>query len=171
MGSHRTPPWPETFLDKGLKRGICRWCGESIQREDGKGINYRKRWHSECLSIFNVVMFPNAMRRKVHERDRGVCACCNGDFDSGAWRHGGWEADHIVALSVAPRDIQYWQIDNVQTLCKKCHGTKSGEDRKKYNQLRACGELPYDLAMGNPPRDEKPPPRKAPRDSWLHEGV
>ena len=73
------------------------------------------------------------LRKRVFERDQGICAKC-GRFDAK------WEADHLVALWTGGKDA----LDNMQTLCRRCHLAKSvGETpvRAKTDRLRARHEL------------------------------
>lgn len=68
------------------------------------------------------------LRKRVFERDGGICAKC-GRFDAK------WEHDHIVALWSGGKD----DLDNSQTLCRRCHLGKSvGETpvRAKTDRLR-----------------------------------
>lgn len=73
------------------------------------------------------------LRKKVSDRDQGICASCQ-RFDP----H--WEADHIVALWEGGNDA----LENLQTLCRHCHGAKTKTDapiRAKSDRLRAKDEL------------------------------
>jgi 5-methylcytosine-specific restriction protein A len=73
------------------------------------------------------------LRKKVAERDSGVCAIC-GRYDSK------WQADHRLALSMGGRD----DLDNLQTLCRLHHGEKTVSEaapRAKANRLRERAEL------------------------------
>lgn len=57
------------FTDKG----VCRWCG----KPPPKG---RRSWCSDaCVEEFTVRAWPQKMRQKTLERDRGVCAACGRD--------------------------------------------------------------------------------------------
>ena len=73
------------------------------------------------------------LRAKVLERDEGRCCQC-GRFDPR------WEADHAVALWEGGKDT----LENLQTLCRRCHSGKSKSDapvRAKTDRLRAKAEL------------------------------
>ena len=72
------------------------------------------------------------LRKKVHERDQGICACC-GRYDAK------WQADHKNPLWQGGKD----HIDNLQTLCRHCHLSKTvGETpvRAKTDRLAARHE-------------------------------
>lgn len=52
--------------------GRCRWCGESVRPP-------RRSWCSDgCVSEYQALQ-PDALRRAVFERDRGICALCGRD--------------------------------------------------------------------------------------------
>lgn len=73
------------------------------------------------------------IRRKVYERDGGICAKC-GRYDP-KWQH-----DHILALWSGGKDT----LENSQTLCRNHHIEKSiGETpvRAKTDRLRDRDEL------------------------------
>lgn len=54
------------------------------------------------------------LRKKVFERDQGLCARC-GRYDPK------WEADHVLPLSLGGRD----DLANFQTLCRIHHRDKT----------------------------------------------
>lgn len=73
------------------------------------------------------------LRKRVFERDGGVCACC-GRFDPK------WEHDHVTALWEGGKDT----LENSQTLCRHCHLSKTTRDvpvRAKTDRLRARHDL------------------------------
>lgn len=73
------------------------------------------------------------LRKRVQERDQGICAKC------GRYDHK-WECDHVLALWSGGKD----EIDNCQTLCRRCHVAKSvGETpvRAKTDRLKARHDL------------------------------
>ena len=146
QGSFRYPPKPDSYYTK--IEGQCRWCGNMILNEDGT-INSRRNWHENCSEEYMFYYHSGATRQKVYERDLGKCNYC-GDISTR------WELDHINPLSEqknVPRDEMdwsYWSMENLQTLCYKCHKKKSGkeisekfklkrEDKKKVNWKKIKG--------------------------------
>lgn len=113
-------------------RGICRWCGITILKEDGS-VNRRKTFCTQvCVTYYLVRADPSKMREFVFFRDRGKCARCGFQH---LFLQGEWEADHVLPLMIAFGDPSYWEPDNVVLLCTTpCHKDKSAEDRRKYRK-------------------------------------
>jgi 5-methylcytosine-specific restriction protein A len=106
---------------------------------------------------------PGYIREKVLERDRGVCAGCGIDclhaerqlkrlrgaarlkaaLDWGlraGYRNTLWDADHIVPVVEGGGECD---LENIRTLCLKCHRTATAELRKR--RLSASGAaMPVD---------------------------
>ncbi len=144
MTTHRRPEI--RFSD--APQGICRWCGEEILFESGdkKGsVNRRRRWHRECVDVYNT-SDPREARRRIRKRDRGRCAGCGVDTyqvrrelrkigrgRARAIRERGykpgqsfWELDHIVPLI----DEGSHDDQNLQTLCTPCHSKKTAAEAR-----------------------------------------
>lgn len=69
------------------------------------------------------------LRRKVWERDQGVCAEC-GRYSA----H--WEHDHVIPLHLGGADT----LENSRTVCKSCHKRKSNGElttKAKADRLAA----------------------------------
>lgn len=45
-----------------------------------------------------------------------------------------WQHDHIRPLIEANGDIAFWQLDNIQTLCTRCHVQKGKEDNRRRKE-------------------------------------
>ena len=94
-----------------------------ILNEDGS-INGRKHWHTECATQYMIIYHSREQRAQVFTRDRGVCNHCGKSS-------GRWDVDHIKPLveqrGVSEHNIDwsYYAMENLQTLCKKCHKAKS----------------------------------------------
>jgi 5-methylcytosine-specific restriction endonuclease McrA len=138
------------------EQGTCRWCGEAILHSDGEKagtINRRRRWHPECVEIYNA-SDPREARRRIRRRDRGICAECRVDtyavrreikkigrgrtreLRSRGYkpRQSLWELDHIVPLI----DGGTHDDENLQTLCTPCHTRKTAaEARARAERARA----------------------------------
>lgn len=123
MTIHRIPPKPEYF--DTVPEGTCRWCNKEIGLTP-KGRASKARWHPLCFSEYKFLFWPSTTRLVVWKRDNGRCATCNTVCDrKGA---NGWNMDHITPLIEANFDIQYWQLSNLQTLCKPCHKVKTSAE-------------------------------------------
>ena len=69
------------------------------------------------------------LRRKVFDRDQGVCAEC-GRFSAR------WEHDHVIPLHMGGADT----LENSRTVCKSCHKRKSNGElttKAKADRLAA----------------------------------
>ena len=123
-GNFRKPPKPDSYYTK--IKGQCRWCGNMIVNEDGT-INERRSWHEECATEYMIIYHSREQRAQLRKRDKGVCNHC-GKQDLY------WQADHIRPLveqkGVEEKDLDwsYYKLENLQTLCKKCHRKKTNEE-------------------------------------------
>lgn len=129
-------------LDKGANgRNLCRWCDLEVP---GGRITFCSEW---CVNEWKLRSDPGYLRQRVLERDRGVCALCSLDTLK-AWRRicriplprrtevlrewgirpgvrkSLWDADHIVPVSRGGGECD---LDNLRTLCLKCHRLVTGE--------------------------------------------
>jgi 5-methylcytosine-specific restriction endonuclease McrA len=146
MTAHRRP----TIQFSDAPQGTCRWCGESILHAVGDHageINRRRRWHPECVEIYNA-SDPREARRIVRKRDRAICAHCQLDTkklkremkgrgrakklrEQGfVPRHSLWELDHILPLI----DGGSHALENLQTLCTPCHKAKTANEARERAQ-------------------------------------
>lgn len=116
---HRLPPMPSWFMDAPW--GTCRWCNKTIYKDDGITENKRRRWHPECVHKYLIISDHRYAKRQVKKRDKAICASC-GAFCRYRYE---WNCDHIKPLIDAGKDISFWEIDNLQTLCIKCHNKKT----------------------------------------------
>ncbi len=64
-----------------------------------------------------------ALRKKVEERDQCVCQVCGWDdkIYPRAWQR--WQIHHVIAIIEGGTTT----MDNLITLCQKCHGKQTQE--------------------------------------------
>ena len=135
-------------LPKGENgRNLCRWCNLEVPHG-------RKTFCSDwCVDEWRLRTDPGYVREKVLERDRGICAHCGVDClaawknlkrlrgaaqlkarmewglrPGSAGRKSLWDADHIVPVVEGGGECD---LQNIRTLCLKCHRTVTSELRQK----------------------------------------
>jgi 5-methylcytosine-specific restriction endonuclease McrA len=97
-----------------------------IVNEDGT-INERKSWHKDCATEYMIIYHSKEQRAWLRKRDGGKCNHCGVVGKR-------WDADHIKPLveqkGVKAEDLDwsYYSLDNLQTLCKKCHRKKTNSE-------------------------------------------
>ena len=155
MSTQRTMPggWADRDgLAKGPNgRNLCRWCNLEVPK--GR-ITFCSDW---CVEEWRLRSDPGYLREKVLARDRGVCAVCRVDCEAAwlnlrrqrgaarlkilrawglkaGWRKSLWDADHIVPVVEGGGECD---LDNIRTLCLKCHRAATSELRKR----RAAGDV------------------------------
>ena len=134
-GNYRYPPKPDSYYTK--VKGHCRWCDMIIVKKDGT-INERKNWHKDCVTEYMLIYHSREQRAHVRKRDKNICNHCGKVSRK-------WDVDHINPLveqkNVKGKDLDwsYYSIDNLQTLCIKCHRIKTTSEVK----LRGKGKLKY----------------------------
>ena len=123
-GNFRLPPKPDSYYTQ--TKGHCRWCSKVILKEDDT-INERKSWHEECATEYMIIYHSKEQRAWIRRRDGGECNHCG---NTGMR----WDVDHIKPLveqkGVREEDLDwsYYSLDNLQTLCKKCHRKKTNSE-------------------------------------------
>ena len=138
-GDFRKPPKPDSYYTK--IKGMCRWCGKMIIKEDGT-INERKSWHEECATEYMIIYHSREQRAQLRKRDKGVCNHC------GKYSHR-WDVDHIKPLveqrGVKEEDLDwsYYSLDNLQTLCKPCHRLKTNSEVMLRSNVKKKKKLSY----------------------------
>ena len=97
-----------------------------IVKEDGT-INERKSWHKDCATEYMLIYHSREQRAHVRKRDKNKCNHCGVISRK-------WDVDHIRPLveqkHVKEEDLDwsYYSLDNLQTLCKKCHRIKTNSE-------------------------------------------
>lgn len=137
MSSHRIPPKPPHF--DTAPEGTCRWCNVEIGLTK-KGKPSKSRWHAGCVKEYKLLFWPATTRRAVWARDKGRCHECKTLCDKKG--KNGWHMDHIVPLIEANGQLSFWQLGNLQTLCKVCHTAKTSQEAtNRATQRRILKEI------------------------------
>jgi 5-methylcytosine-specific restriction protein A len=136
-------------------RGLCRWCALEVPAR-------RFTFCSEyCVHEWKLRSQPGYLREQIRKRDQGRCAHCGVDTIQeharlkrarGANRvallqHWGmktrmrkslWDADHILAVAEGGGECD---LDNIRTLCLRCHRSVTAQLRERIRQARVSGVL------------------------------
>lgn len=151
--NHRKPPLPESM--RVSTPGLCRWCGHPVLNGKGELIKRKRIWHPACVKEFKLLHWPAETRYAVWARDHGFCARCGIDTEATIRQRYGarlgthmphgtgrlWQHDHIRPLVEANGNLDFWRLDNIQTLCHPCHVAKGKEDNARRKKLRTAGSL------------------------------
>lgn len=129
----RKPPIDAQFaLHLPKVRGKCQWCGEQLDGDKTKWGGGRIYWHERCHIEFSVIIFPDAARRAVEDRDHGICCDCGQDWsDRYKFRKGAtcshWVDDDFenkragFYRSTEVLWISLWHVDHKTPLWKVAH--------------------------------------------------
>jgi 5-methylcytosine-specific restriction endonuclease McrA len=139
-------------LPKGANgRTLCRWCNLEVPK--GR-VTFCSAW---CVEEWRLRSDPGYLREKVLERDHGICAGCGLDCLHAerelkrlrraarlkallAWglragsRKSLWDAHHIVPVVEGGGECD---LDNIRTLCLKCHRAATAELRVRRSNASA----------------------------------
>ena len=104
------------YLNRNLAgEKICVWCGCPLTGR-------KTRWCGQkCIDEYCLRNNGDTLRRRVHERDQGICADCGADCNSESGyshRYGTWHAHHVNPVH---RGGGACDLDNMVTLCVDCH--------------------------------------------------
>ena len=133
-----------------MGRGVCRWCSLEVPKP-------RRTFCSEfCVNEWKLRTDTGYLREQVLARDKGICAMCRIDTIA-AWinikrarwarrrpmligwglkslnRRSLWDADHIVPVVNGGGECD---LDNMRTLCLKCHRKVTAELRRARTAAR-----------------------------------
>ena len=137
-------------------RRLCRYCHLEVPK--GRR-TFCSVW---CVHEWKLRTDPGYLRERVFERDRGVCALCHVDTVRewnwlrrsrgarrrealAAWglrartRRSLWDADHIRPVALGGGECD---LDNIRTLCLKCHRKVTAELREQRLINAAAGPTP-----------------------------
>ena len=126
-GDFRKPPKPNSYYVQ--EKGICRWCGKKII--ENKVHKTRKTWHQDCATDYMIIYHSGEARKHIWKRDKGKCNDCGEQCT-----RRGWDLDHVKPLMEQKGikgnklDWSYYQLNNMQTLCRPCHKKKTKQDMK-----------------------------------------
>ena len=126
-GNFRMPPKPNSYYVQ--EKGICRWCGKKII--ENKVHNKRKTWHQDCATDYMIIYHSTEARKHIWKRDKGKCNDCGEQCT-----RRGWDLDHVKPLMEQKGikgnklDWTYYELNNMQTLCRPCHKKKTKKDIK-----------------------------------------
>ena len=149
MSTRRARPGGWVKRPMGAVRGPCRWCGNEVPKGRFTFCG------DACVAEWKLRTDPAFLRKKVFERDRGVCALCGIDtealrrdkrkLDYGArrrfereWgaRRSLWDADHITPVAEGGGECD---LANMRTLCLKCHREVTALLRRRLAETRMGG--------------------------------
>lgn len=99
---------------------LCRNCDKRVTR--------RHYCSKECMDEFNRNNSWYFVRKDVLRRDRYTCRICKQRF-----RKAFLDVDHIIPLQMAKN---FFDKDNLRTLCKECHKAKSRLDKEALDEIK-----------------------------------
>lgn len=80
MSDVRKPPIGAVLrLHQQGVRGWCGWCGLAVA-DKTPGCGWLKWWHDACADEMAIIERPDAARRAVFSRDKGICCDCGEDW-------------------------------------------------------------------------------------------
>jgi len=111
-------------LEQRVPKDCCIMCGKKLTGRR------RKYCSDECcenfLNRFHIWQWDR-VRQKVLKRDNYTCVKCG--------FHTGYNliVDHIKPIALGGKE---YDLDNLQTLCEKCHREKTKKDLKRIARQR-----------------------------------
>lgn len=116
--------WLRNRFDYPIQHGKCYWCGTSLK---GKRKSYCSDEH--YYNYRRSFVWSN-LRKTILLRDGYRCVKCG-------LTQKRLEVDHIKAISLGG---DFFDQNNLQTLCHRCHKHKTKEDLKKLSKTRKVND-------------------------------
>src|ERR1700761_6452650 len=136
-------------------RGLCRWCSLEVPPRRFTFCS------DDCVHEWKLRSQPAYLREQILKRDRGVCVHCGldtikehrslklarGERRVTLMRHWGlsskirrslWDADHILPVTEGGGECD---LDNIRTLCVRCHRTVTSNLRERVRRAKAAALL------------------------------
>ena len=107
----------------------CKWCRRTVAPP-------ARYWHTDCATSYRVARGTQDAYGRIPQLKTKRCQQCGTEKRP-------LEIDHRVALSVAQASgdwrtlLRAYDIGNLRWLCRACHAAKSGDDRRRANNLTA----------------------------------
>lgn len=115
---------------KGRLLCLVPTCNKPRQKyKNGNFRNYCKNHTYEDMRPFTSW---NVLRLKCFKRDNSTCVKCGYKSDYKIYESN-LIADHIKPIALGGDE---WDLDNIQTLCKKCDKKKTKQDQKDIAKQR-----------------------------------
>ena len=120
-------PEQKEWWDKG---DVCPMCGLPHEEWDRR-LDWRCCSTDCTAKLLDQTFYWPDVRRKVFIRDKWTCIKC-GLVDKNKL---GWTlvADHIIPICLGGDE---WDMDNIQTLCRRCDKIKTKQDYKDIAKQR-----------------------------------
>jgi 5-methylcytosine-specific restriction protein A len=114
---------------------LCRQCSKEVSSRQ------RTFCGAECVAAWKLKTQPAYARRKVEDRDAGVCARCQVDTKTEAQEVGPyghrWEMDHIIPVIEGGGSCG---LENLRTLCIPCHREVTKELARRRSRARRAAK-------------------------------
>jgi len=117
---------PPLWMELNIWEGKC-WCGKPKKLFEPLQRKYCTGKHAN-LWFYSIRCYWDAFRHQVFERDKGKCTECGVKIMSALNQDLMYEVDHIHAISLGG---SCFDLENVRTLCRKCHNKKTTVDIRK----------------------------------------
>ncbi|MBS4191756.1 HNH endonuclease [Bacillus sp. FJAT-49705] len=107
-----------------------RYCEEhkqiEVQQNKARHNYYDKYQRDKDAAAFYKSVAWQRMREQALQRDLGLCQHCFANKEITLADM----VDHIIPIKLA-WEYRLW-LDNLQSLCNRCHAAKTAEDKREY---------------------------------------
>ena len=129
--------------------GICKWCNRRVPPPN-------RCWHNQCAVAYRVTRGVQSDSYRIAHLQEQRYEQCGSETKPP-------EPDHRIALSVAHGRgdwrslLRAFDISNLRWLCHRYHAAKTGEDRRRANNLTAGRPEDWNLSRQRhaPPPDQQ----------------